>query len=62
MPGPKEISVLGSRKLLAPRSCGRIADFTFDQLCAQVQTKLLSADQYYITICFKEKFLPNFYT
>lgn len=34
-PGPKEISVLGSRKLLAPRSCGRIADFTFDQLCAQ---------------------------
>ncbi|XP_068698309.1 AFG1-like ATPase [Montipora foliosa] len=34
-PGPTEITVLGSRKLFAPHTCGRMADFTFEQLCAR---------------------------
>lgn len=34
-PGPRDIKVVGSRKLHAPHACGRIADFTFEQLCAQ---------------------------
>jgi len=45
-PGPREIKVLGSRKLHAPRTCGRIADFTFEQLCAQ---PLGAAD--YLALC-----------
>ena len=40
-PGPKEITVLGSRKLFAPHTCGRMADFTFEQLCARVKTSLV---------------------
>ena len=35
-PGPTTIQVLGTRKLNAPRTCGRVADFTFEELCAQV--------------------------
>jgi len=41
-PGPKTIQVLGTRKLTAPRTCGRVADFTFEELCAQVTTKQIS--------------------
>ena len=36
IPGPTTIQVLGTRKLNAPRTCGRVADFTFEELCAQV--------------------------
>ncbi|KAJ7363526.1 Lactation elevated protein 1 [Desmophyllum pertusum] len=45
-PGPKTIQVLGTRKLNAPRVCGRVADFTFEELCAQ---PLGAAD--YLALC-----------
>lgn len=45
-PGPKTIQVLGTRKLTAPRTCGRVADFTFEELCAQ---PLGAAD--YLALC-----------
>ena len=41
-PGPKTIQVLGTRKLTAPRTCGRVADFTFEELCAKVNTVQIS--------------------
>lgn len=45
-PGPTTIQVLGTRKLNAPRTCGRVADFTFEELCAQ---PLGAAD--YLALC-----------
>lgn len=45
-PGPKTIQVFGTRMLNAPRTCGRVADFTFEELCAQ---PLGAAD--YLALC-----------
>ncbi|XP_078356071.1 AFG1-like ATPase [Oculina patagonica] len=45
-PGPKTIQVLGTRKLTAPHTCGRVADFTFEELCAR---PLGAAD--YLALC-----------
>jgi len=49
-PGPKTIQVLGTRKLTAPRTCGRVADFTFEELCAQVTTKQISLDMCFVQL------------